>query len=116
MRITNIEQISPRGPGEVTPQDGGFLGRLDKSLESVKELLNLGKEIKAMEQSGNKAAALGAAVSPGGQWGKFLKILLDKGYGDKPIGEMLAELAPLTIKQLMALAAEERGNDATGKK
>lgn len=110
MRKT-IEQIGGQA-GQATTGGIPWLSQLEKSISGFKEILQLGKEIKGLEQGGNKAGAIGAAVSPGGQWGAFLKHMIDSGYGDMPIGQILTDLAPYTLKQLISLARKEGSKNA----
>jgi hypothetical protein len=112
MAKLNLEQIG-KAAGALNSAAPGWMERLQEIVGTVKETAKIVKEVRQLEAGGGST---GAMQNAGGGWGKFLATLIEKGYGDKPIGEIITELAPYTIKQLIHLAGVAGGKNETGNK
>jgi len=103
----NIEQIGNNG----NPANAGntWMDKLKDIIGTVKETAQIVKEVRQLESGG---IPTGTMQGVGGNWGKFLTKLIESGYGDKPIGQLITEIAPYTVKQLIQLAANGGKNEA----
>ena len=90
-----IEQIGAQGAG------GGFLANLNTTMQNFKGLVELAGKLKESGVNADQTAAIG----PGGGGGfqEFINTLIAEGHGDKPLGALFQEVAPYSLKQIMAL-------------
>lgn len=87
--------------GEVMPPGGGedFLSRINRTISNFKELMAIAQQFKGLNP-----AAKGEETppgKPGGGMGQLVQLLIAAGYGDTPIGKLIEEISPYTVKQLI---------------
>ncbi|MBU0598699.1 hypothetical protein KKF61_07005 [Patescibacteria group bacterium] len=106
-----------------TPSPGagpGFLGQARSTIKEFQELLKLAKELQGLAggQQADQAPAREIVTvvepgpapakaepqSPAGGIAAFAQFMIKSGYGDVPVEDILKEVGPYTIKQLLALA------------
>lgn len=97
-RIDNEGLINPQaatvaGQADWIDKLNNMVGNAKSTVTEIKSLIEL--------QKGGKGGQSGGDQGNGGQGVQsFLAIIRAAGYGDKPIGQIITELAPLTVNQL----------------
>ena len=98
-RINDENAIIPQAPaaaqggGDWTDKLNDIIGNARGAIGEVKSLI----ELQRGQGAGSGPAAQGGQ---GGGIQGFLSIIRAAGYGDKPIGQIIAEFAPYSVNQL----------------
>ena len=81
-----------------------FLSRVAAAIKNFKQVLEIAKELRGMKaEQGNEPAPRGEAPpGPAFNIGKALAPVLQK-YGDKTVSELMENLSPLTLNQIMGM-------------
>ncbi len=89
--------------GPVAPGGDDFLSRVTNAISSFKEVLKIARELKGLkgELASDREADQGSgAPKPAPNQG-FPVALMLQHYGDKTVGEIMENLSPLTLNQIM---------------
>lgn len=93
------------GPvGTVGPGGGDdFLSRVNLTITNFKSLMSAVKEFRGMADQKDETK-LGGNNPPSSSVGAFIQALITAGYGDTPVGDILEQVKPYTISQLIGMA------------
>ncbi|MBA7570239.1 hypothetical protein ES708_11987 [subsurface metagenome] len=91
--------------GPVAPGGDDFLSRVTRAILNFKEVLTIAKELRGIKRefgSGENADQGSGPPPPGPAFnmGKALAPLLTR-YGDKTVGEIMENLSPMTLNQIV---------------
>ena len=98
-------------PGEASPgtslQSTGddWLSRVNLTVDNLKELASLWMKLRGSQEGKTNPAGISSnppANSPG--LADYIQLLIRAGYGDVPIGKLIEQISPYTLKQFMELA------------
>ena len=109
MKITNPAAIlSPESveTEAVMPAGGDdWLNRINLTINNFKDLLRLAKDMKNTDLGGSIMKQSNQAESPGKGPGlaDYLNLAIAKGYGDIPVGKLIEEISPFTLKQILGV-------------
>ena len=108
MRIGSVKELqSPSVEPGAIPEAGGddFLSRVNTTLTNFRQLLKLVQDLRGMTAETNEQGA--PHPSPGASPGlskanlvNFIDILIQRGYGETTIGEVIEKVKPFNIKQI----------------
>lgn len=120
MKLQNAAEIiaGKAGAALATPgaagATGDYLTRVQAVIKEFKGLLLMGKELQGLTRgkgapnSQPGAAAASPAPAQNDRLALFVEALRQAGYGDKPIGELIKEISPYTLNQVLEVAKRVR--------
>jgi hypothetical protein len=115
MRIKDETGINPGQAGAGIPAaNNDWMAKLNDLVNNTRGAISQVKDIVAL-QKGLKPAG-GEDPGPSAQGiGGFLSLIRAAGYGDKPIGQIITELAPYSVNQIEAQIKTQIKNKLLGK-
>ena len=117
VRINKVEgEVS--SPGTQNAAGGGdFMSRVNEAAGNIKELIKLAIELRKQELSGSPGEAPAGQKQldtgkqkPASGVQEVFKLIVDLGYGDKPLGNIIEEISPFSVNQLVKLAGKQVKN------
>lgn len=116
-RISSLDAIA-KATGAAAPvaKADDFLGRINTTLQNFKELMQMAEGFRGAPAQApppaqptpydtpRMALPAPAAPSAGDKLLKFIELLAASEYGDKPVGELIDQIKPYSIKQMLELA------------
>jgi len=102
--------LKPNEPGlEVGPgsAEGDWINRINLTINNFKELIKLAQQFRGKEPEeppGDRPARSNPnppARSPG--LIDYIRLAIQAGYGDTPIGELFKQASPYTLKQIVEI-------------
>lgn len=100
----SILKSSNESPGTALIGGDDFLSRINSVIANARELIKAVQELREMKETVQDKEPPGNPSNQPAPMAKFLQLMIAKGYGDMPIGELLEKVKPFTIKQLLNLA------------
>lgn len=103
-----ISSSSPLEGEVMLPGGGGddFLSRINRTISNFKELLAIAQQFKGLNPTAKGEDS--PPGKPGGGMGQLVQLLIAAGYGDTPIGKLIEEISPYTVKQLTGMVKNVR--------
>jgi hypothetical protein len=103
-KFTDANQLIPTVGATQPSAIEGWLKQANDTMNNFKGLLELAgkyKTAQAQLPKVNEEAQPGAKHTS--EIATFVKILIDFGFGDTPIGELLSKVSPLTLNQVVGV-------------
>jgi len=117
MRIPNPAALLSSG-AEETGLPGGnsddWLERVNRTILNLKDLMKIGLQLKGdlkvSQNQDNDIQAPAPGQSPGQSPGlaDYVQMAIQKGYGDIPVGKLIQEISPFTLKQIIGVLKNVR--------
>jgi len=105
--LTILSQGEPGETPEVMAQPGSedLLSRINNTIANFIELLSLAKQMRGdtAGQPGENEPGPGASGLA-----QLVQVLIQSGYGDTPVGELLESIKPYGITQLIRMVENVR--------
>ena len=100
--------LKPGEPGlEVGPSsaEGDWLSRVNLTINNFKELVELAKQFRGEEPVDKEPAPRLNPKTPARSPGllDYVQLAIQAGYGDTPIGKLIEQVSPHTLKQIMEI-------------
>lgn len=123
MKFDSTDMISkgnmPGAPG-APKQDTNWLTQLNESAKNIKDVLSIMRDMRTpgpgiAPKQGLPSEGDVKTLVPGNQpseIGNLLMLAVKFGFGDKPIGQIINQISPYTINQILAVMqkAGKNGN------
>ncbi len=109
MRHENPTSIlKPGEPGlEVGPgsAEGDWLSRVNLTINNFKELVKLAQQFRGEEPVDKEPGGIRTPNPPARSPGllDYVQLAIQAGYGDTPIGKLIEQVSPHTLKQIMEI-------------
>jgi len=114
MKFDSLKAMTTPTPdiGQVAPSGDDWLSRVNSTLTNFRELLKAVNQMKGM--AGNTDPHTGDANTPAlrsqmtaapssGQLSRFFDLIISQGYGNATVNDLMAQVGPLTVKQIQEL-------------
>lgn len=112
MRHNSPDSIGKEGKTALetspVPGAGDFLSRVNSTITNFKELLKMVEQVRGGEEEEEPAAATSPKNSPNPQPRTpglldYVQLAIKAGYGDVPIGKLIEQVSPHTLKKVMEI-------------
>ena len=111
MRLENIAQVLKPDAAipEVAPGPGAddWLTRVNTAIKNFKDLIEVARQFKGVngEPIEPTPTATLKEIAPKTAPGiaDYVRLLIQAGYGDTPIGQLIEKVSPHTVKQIVEL-------------
>ena len=109
-KINGLEQLNKAGIGKPAHTGDNWLNQVNDTINNFKSMAKMVTELKGAQAGEPPRAGIAENRQlPQGQgWQGIIKALMAAGYGDVPIGQILQQLAPYSLKQLLELGKNVR--------
>ena len=116
-RIKDLSKIATGSP--VSPGSGGgdFIAQVRGTIREFQNLLKMAQELKGLTGADSPGPepqpdtnpepplkSLPPVNPPGLTVPQLVQLLIDQGFGDVPLGELIKRVSPFTLKQLKEFA------------
>jgi len=109
-RITDITKIvnPDADTPEAAPGLGGddFLSRVNLAIKNFKNLIEVAKQFRGTEdglvtKQPKSSKEVAAPAAPG--LADYIRLAIQAGHGDTPIGKLIEDISPHTLKQIVEI-------------
>tara|TARA_Y100000310_G_scaffold336608_1_gene421627 strand:- start:488 stop:874 length:387 start_codon:yes stop_codon:yes gene_type:complete len=122
MKITDITKLSGKagsGANLGVVGDTGFLEQIQETIKQFKGMMEIAKQFKGdapavdphfadkggfSSKAERESLAGSPPQSPAAGLAEVIKLLIDRGYGDTPVGELVDKIRPFTLRQIAGVA------------
>jgi len=113
MRFPKAQDILTAGdesPSLPAPGGDDWLSRINTTITNAKELLKAYQQLRGIGEmtQPDEPVDLKEPRQPTPPLINFLQLIIAKGYGDTPIGDLFEQIKPFTIKQLIGMMGNVR--------